>query len=227
MLTKPKATETGPDFQLLYDKYATRQQGLFTSQQAGAAGYSRQSQSYHVKTGDWERFGRGIFRLKHYPRPDDLQLIVAYLWATDKSGHPEAVISHDSALHHYGLATAWPEGVHLSVPKGFRREGSCPFPTRLHTNHLNHEDIKHVGFMRITSPFRTLIDLLATNKLESKHLREAISEGLRKGKITYWDMLEGNLNTQEEQLLYALLESVNYKELDELRESRRAKASSP
>ena len=226
MLTKTKKAD-GPDFQALYDKYVTLQQGLFTSQQAQDAGYSRQSQSYHVKTGAWERFGRAIFRLKHYPRPDNLQLIVAYLWATDKSGRAEAVISHDSALHHYDLSTAWPEGVDLSVPKGFRREGSCAFKTRLHPSQPRPNDIKHLGFMRITSPFRTVVDLLTTNRLESKHLREAITEGLRKGKITYWDMLDGELTAQEEHLLYELLRSVDYKELDELRQSRAAKTSSP
>jgi len=208
------------DFQLLFDKYVVRQQGLFTTQQAYDAGYSRQSQSYHVLTGNWERHGRGIFRLKHYPCPDDLDMLVAYLWATNRSGQAQAVISHDSALHHYDLSTSWPSGVHLTVPKGFRRESVCVFKTKLHYADKLPSDTQYYRFMKMTTPLRTIVDLLVAGDLENKHLHEAILNGLRKGLISYWVLLEAQLSDREEELLFDLLASVNYQKLDELRQSR-------
>ena len=50
----------------LYD-VAERHSGYFTVAQALDAGYSRASQSYHHKAGNWLRDGWGIYRLAHLP----------------------------------------------------------------------------------------------------------------------------------------------------------------
>ncbi|MCE5316966.1 MAG: type IV toxin-antitoxin system AbiEi family antitoxin domain-containing protein [Parachlamydia sp.] len=46
---------------------AESQQGYFTYQQAIAAGYSDKNHMYHIKTGDWVKVIRGIYRLAKYP----------------------------------------------------------------------------------------------------------------------------------------------------------------
>jgi hypothetical protein len=46
---------------------AERQAGYFTAAQAREAGYSRASQHYHQKVGNWRREGHGIYRLERFP----------------------------------------------------------------------------------------------------------------------------------------------------------------
>ena len=43
---------------------AQAHQGYFTTRQAIAAGYADNTHTYHVRTGNWERVQRGIYRLR-------------------------------------------------------------------------------------------------------------------------------------------------------------------
>ncbi len=57
---------------MLYE-LATAQGGFFTARQALAAGYRDNVHSYHVRSGNWIREARGVYRLNRYPlhsRPD-------------------------------------------------------------------------------------------------------------------------------------------------------------
>ena len=50
---------------------AQEQQGYFTTKQAIESGYADNTHPYHVRTGNWERIQRGIYRLAHLSPPED------------------------------------------------------------------------------------------------------------------------------------------------------------
>jgi len=210
-------TVTGPDFDSLI-KSINRFEGFFTSKHARVAGYSVQSQSYHVKRGQWERHGWGIFRYKYYPhlagaRPD---LIVATLWSCGRSGAPQGVISHDSALVVHKLSTWSGQGVHMTVPANFRRHSRCSFKVKLHYGQLEDSDIEDMGSFQVTTPLRTIVDLLLSPHIESIHIVDAINDALRRRLITFTQIKDAKLTPEERQLLIGLLRRVNYSKVDEI-----------
>src|SRR5450759_4218672 len=100
---------------------AEEQGGYLTSKQALSAGYSYSDQHYHANSGDWLRIDRGIYRLANYPSPERPDLIVLTLVSHDRSGEPQAVVSHESALAVHEISDANPARIHLTVPPGFRK----------------------------------------------------------------------------------------------------------
>lgn len=198
--------------------YVNRHQGFFTARQARLAGYSPQSQSYHVREGHWEKFGRGIFRLKYFPQrwTDMPDLIVAHLWTCDRTGEPQGVISHGAALKVWDLTTWLGPRIHLTVPKNFRRHSRCTYPTQLHFANLNEADMESASGFRVTTPFKTIMDLLLLPHIESKHIGEAITEALRKGYISHRQMKEAKLTPYQRELLVGLLRQTNYPKVDEI-----------
>lgn len=210
-------TVTSPDFDKL-TKYINRYDGFFTSKHARLSGYSVQNQSYHVKQGQWERHGWGIFRYKYYPhlanhRPD---LIVATLWSCGRSGLPQGVISHDTALSVHKLSTWSGHGIHMTVPNNFRRRSHCIYKVRLHCAELDESDIDDLESFRVTTPLRTIVDLLLSHHIESIHIVDAINDALRQRLITFNQIKEAKLTPNERELLTGLLRRVNYSKADEI-----------
>lgn len=95
---------------------AQKQHGYFTTRQALAAGYESPLHAYHVKNGHWLRIDQGLYRLTRpegYEETLESEFTRWTLWATGKSLTRVVAISHESALHYYGLTDQRPEAVHL------------------------------------------------------------------------------------------------------------------
>jgi hypothetical protein len=60
---------------------AQDQQGYFTTKQAIEAGYADNTHPYHVHAGNWERVYRGIYRMAHFPPPEDGEMMAWLLWS--------------------------------------------------------------------------------------------------------------------------------------------------
>ena len=188
--------KTGPDFEKLY-RLAERQGGFFTAHQAVTAGYSRPNHTYHVKTKDWERCERGIYRLSHFPALGRQDVIVAYLWCSDIDGKPQGVISHDTALEVHKLSTWVSPKYHLTVKKGFRKRGESKFRVQFHYSELNLQDTEIVDGFRVTKPLRTIVDLLDWGQLELRHLKEALSQALQNYQILPDDIRQLPLSAEQ------------------------------
>ena len=106
---------TGPAWQSLYD-VAASQEGLFTTRQAAAAGYSDPLLAHHRKAGNIARIRRGIYRLVHFPPGEHEDLVAAWLWAESA-----AVLSHQTALSLHGLSDSLPAQIHLTLPPDWRQ----------------------------------------------------------------------------------------------------------
>lgn len=158
---------------------AETQGGYFTAADAKGLGYVYPHQYFHVKSGNWIRVDRGIFRLKHFPTATHEDLLRWWLWS-----RKQAVISHESAAMVYDLGDVLPRKTHLTVPPGFRKR--VPPSVILHRARLKENDAERRDGFPITTPLRTILDL-AQDQLDPERLtlvtRDAIKKGLVRGRV--------------------------------------------
>lgn len=185
---------------------AAAQGGYFTARQALAVGYAYPEQHYHVTHGNWERVARGIFRLRDYPLPEREDLIVLSLMSHDRSGQPQAVVSHETALALQDLSDANPARIHLTVPPGFRRQ--LPPEVVLHRATLLPGDWEEREGYRVTTPLRTLLDI-AESSTSWPHLDAAVRDALRRGLVRRQHLLEAHVSPQAHDRLVAALAAVD------------------
>jgi predicted transcriptional regulator of viral defense system len=175
---------------------AGAQGGYFTAQQARSVGYSYPEQHYHVTHGNWEKCARGVYRLTDYPAAPAGQLIVLSLQSVDRTGVPQAVVSHETALALYELGDANPAHIHLTVPPGIRRR--LPSGVILHRGRLTPEDWEEQGGYRVTTPLRTLRDI-AESETSWPLLAQAVEDALEMGLVQRAHLLAASGNTQAAQ----------------------------
>jgi len=163
---------------------AEGQQGYFTSKQAVEAGYQLGSQAHHVKTGNWTRVERGIYRLTRFPQSSEEQLVIYALWSRNRAGEPEGVYSHQTALSIHELSDVNPAKLHMTVPAAFRRTAKTPNVLVLHRANLTQTDIEPRQGFAVTRPLRTIADLAAAESTSRDIGEQALIEGRRRGVIT-------------------------------------------
>jgi predicted transcriptional regulator of viral defense system len=180
MARKPS---TEPAWQTLYDIAAT-QEGLFTTMQAAAAGYSDPLLAHHQKAGRITRIRRGIYRLVHFPPGDHEDLVAVWLWAK-----AIGVFSHQTALSLLGLSDSLPARIHLTLPTDWQqRRLRVPQGLALHYGDVPDIERTWVGAAPVTSSRRTLDDC-AQSGLTPDLLRQAASQALTRGLVTKSELL--------------------------------------
>jgi predicted transcriptional regulator of viral defense system len=164
---------------------ADRQRGFFTSQQAIQAGFQDAVHPYHVKQGHWEREMRGVYRLARYPQSDSAQYVILSLWSRDRKGVPQGVFSYETALSIYELSDVNPSKIHMSVPKGFRRQSRIPKVLVLHYGpRYDDRDLQERRGFRVTRPARTVRDLFSHGSANPEIIEQTLRDGYRTGRIT-------------------------------------------
>ena len=163
---------------------AEGQQGYFTSKQATNAGYQLGSQAHHVKSGNWARVERGIYRLTRFPQSPEEQLVIYALWSRNREGRPEGVYSHQTALSIHELSDVNPAKLHMTVPVAFRRTAKTPNVLVLHRSNLDQKDIELRQGFAVTRPLRTIADLAVAESTARGLVQQALMEGRRSGVIT-------------------------------------------
>ena len=163
---------------------AEGQQGYFTSKQATDAGYQLGSQAHHVKSGNWVRGERGIYRLTRFPQSSEEQLVIYALWSRNRAGEPEGVYSHETALSIHELSDLNPTKLHMMVPAAFRRTAKTPNVLVLHRSDLKKKDVEPRQGFAVTRPLRTIADLAAAESTSRDIVEQALIEGRRSGVIT-------------------------------------------
>jgi predicted transcriptional regulator of viral defense system len=163
---------------------AEGQQGYFTSKQATNAGYQLGSQAHHVKSGNWTRVERGIYRLTRFPQSPEEQLVIYALWSRNREGRPEGVYSHQTALSIHELSDVNPAKLHMTVPTAFRRTAKTPNVLVLHRSNLDQKDIELRQGFAVTRPLRTIADLAVAESTARDLVQQALMEGRRSGVIT-------------------------------------------
>ena len=166
------------------------QQGFFTTKQAKAAGFAENTHPYHVQAGNWIREHRGIYRLASFPRSERPDLMLWSLWSRNREEIDQGVYSHQTALSLHDLSDVMPSKLHMTVPKGFRRNSEIPRALILHLADLPQSDIGAANGVRVTKPMRTILDLLEGGEVLPATLRQALREGLRRGLIRRSEIAE-------------------------------------
>lgn len=166
-----------PDWDRLFE-VALAQQGLFTTRQAGEAGYSPQLLTHHVKARTVARVQRGVYRLVHFPSAEHEALVAAWLWS-EQAG----VMSHQTALALHDLSDLLPTQLHLTVPAAWRRRRfRVPRGIVLHHADVPPGDRAWVGAVPVTNARRSLNDV-ASDGISPELLQQAAQRALRRGLV--------------------------------------------
>lgn len=160
---------------------ADQQAGYFTAKQAREAGYGYRLQHYHRERGHWIPVGHGLFRLDRYPEGENEDLVRLYLWSRDRKGEPQALFSHETALRLHGLSDLMPEKIHMSVPKGFRKQP--PKGVVLHKTDISEANAEDWDGFRVATPLRTILDVVRSREVSPEHLESAVREAVARGLV--------------------------------------------
>ena len=164
----------------LYD-IACEQSGVFTAKQAVDAGFDARNHPYHVKSGYWEKAHRGIYRLVQFPIEPSMQYATWSLWSCNRKGEPQGVYSHETALNIYELSDLDPPKLHMTVPAGFRRGATIPEILVLYRGSLKPREWREGAGYRVTTPVRTLYDVLSSDTIAEEFVYQTVKEGLSRG----------------------------------------------
>jgi len=86
----------------------------------------------------------------------------------------------------YDLSDILPAGIHVIMPRtGSRRRDGI----RLYTNHIEIDEITKREGLAITTPSRTIADVIV-NGLGSDLVRQAVEEAMKRGMVTKAQLLE-------------------------------------
>jgi predicted transcriptional regulator of viral defense system len=160
---------------------AASQGGYFTARQASEVGYAYPHLSYHLSAGNFERAGRGLYRIPTLPYSEHDDLVRISFWSRGRDDAPQAVVSHQTALALHDLAEFIPTVVHLTVPASFRRP--APKGCTLHKAAVARVDTQEVGALRVTTPLRTLADLAGDPSIPREQFDRAVKEASSRGMI--------------------------------------------
>jgi predicted transcriptional regulator of viral defense system len=187
---------------------AETQQGFFTTKQAKSAGFAENTHPYHVQAGNWIRQHRGIYRLASFPRGERPDLTLWSLWSRNREEAVQGVYSHQTALSLYDLSDVMPAKLHMTVPKSFRRNSEIPRVLILYFADLPNNDIGATHGVRVTTPMRTMLDLIEGGEMPPATLREALREGLRRGLIRGSEIAESRKHLVDSKQLRSLFQKV-------------------
>ena len=162
------------------------QGGYFTAKQAAEAGYNYPHLIYHLRTGNFDRAGHGLYRLPTIPTSEHDDFIRLALWSRNREDMPQAAVSHESALLLHQLGDALPHRIHLTVPSSFRKQP--PKGCVLHKTNLTPKEIEAREGFSVTTPLRTLTDVVAAASVSDEQLTKAINDALRRGLIRQSDL---------------------------------------
>ena len=160
---------------------ASEQCGLFTSRQAIEAGFNAKNHLYYVKAGYWEKEHRGIYRLKDFPLEASHEYVLWSLWSCNRTGEVQGVFGFETALSIYELSDVSPTKIHMITPRSFSKKSTLPKVLVLHHDNLKPEDWQDMGGYRVTTPTKTLSDIIFSQRISREFVCQAIEEGMGRG----------------------------------------------
>jgi predicted transcriptional regulator of viral defense system len=175
---------------------AQAQGGFFTARQARDAGYADNVHPYHVRTGHWIREARGIYRLAWFPLSSRPDLMLWQLWSCNRQGEAQGVFSHATALSLHELTDLMPSKLDMTVPPGFRRMAAIPPALSLHHAKLTDREIETIAGVRVTTPKRTLIDIIGRDAIAPEMQVQAVEHAIRRGLILRRELESARVSTR-------------------------------
>lgn len=193
--------------QQLYE-VARVQGGFFTARQARDAGYGDNVHAYQVRAGHWVREVRGVYRLAQFPTPPRPDLMIWQLWSRNRQDEPQGVFSHATALSLHELSDLMPAKLDLTVPPGFRRMVATPSVLRLHHARLSEHDVQSIDGVRVTTPLRTLTDVIREGVVASEFQVQAVVQALERGLVMQAQLETARVPTRARQRIDRILKQI-------------------
>ena len=165
-----------PNYDALYN-IVEDQGGYFTAAQARSVGFSWERLSNNVKSEQFDRVSRGVYRFVKFPSSRYEDLFIAWL----RSG-PESVISHESALSVYDVSDIISVEIHVIVPRTASRRRK---EIKYHTNKLEENEVTRREGLPVTTFPRTLADILKSGVAAEEQVVMAIRDGKKKGLVMF------------------------------------------
>ncbi|HEY9871686.1 MAG TPA: hypothetical protein V6D08_21190 [Candidatus Obscuribacterales bacterium] len=112
----------------------------------------------------------------------------------------------------------------MTVPRGFIRRAAPPGELVLYKADLKPADVTIVEGVPVTTPIRTLADLMTRGFVAQYHLVDFIRTSLASGVITDQQLRQAALTDSEWDLVIPLLQKAGYEKAHEIRIPRRVQA---
>ena len=162
---------------------ASTQGGFFTASQAKQCGIANTNHSYHVKSGQWQRWQRGIYRLTALPLPvnPDLHALTLYLRGRDQE--LQGVFGLETAASLYELGDFMPSKAQIVVSPDFERS-NVPKNIVLLRSHVSKSEWQWFNGLPVTTPLRTIVDLVDSGGIETEAIKVAFLTARNRGEIT-------------------------------------------
>jgi hypothetical protein len=170
---------------------------MFTTAQAEAAGVGRHEVARMVRRKLVRRVRQGVHIMAGVPS-DEFEGVRAAWLATDPSrmvsdryGDPDPVVVCDetaAAIHQIGDLPG--SGVHLCAA---RRLQTRQTGVNFHRRELGEAEYQWVGGLPVTTPRRTLEDLVSSQRWELDQLRNLVSDAITRGLIPAEDVMRSTV----------------------------------
>lgn len=162
---------------------ASSQGGFFSAAQAVACGIANNNHSYHVKRGHWQRWQRGIYRLTALPLPAHPDLHALALYLKGRDGELQGVFGIETAAALHELGDFMPSKAQIIVFPGFERS-YIPEGLIVISGHLSEHEWQWLDGLPVTTPLRTIVDLVNSEGIETEAAKAAFIMARRRGDIT-------------------------------------------
>jgi len=163
---------------------ARGQGGFFTADQATALGFPKNNRHRFVKRGVWEQIRRGIFRITSEPEAPHGDLHWLALFFRHRDGRPSAVFGLETAAQIQGMGDFMPPKIIMLVEPGFQKRAVPPKHVHLEEVTSIKGDVETVEGLPVTTPLRTIIDLLQAKDRDREETRRAFIHARSAGIIS-------------------------------------------
>jgi predicted transcriptional regulator of viral defense system len=153
---------------------AAEHEGLFTTQEAEAAGVARVLVVQLAHRGRLDRIAQGLYRFPSWPTTRLQQYHEAVLWPRAHRDLEYALISYDSALELYSLTQLNPGVIHVTLPPKTRISREQPTWLKLHFADVAENDRAWEQGLPIVSVPRAIEDVAPVHGVDVVH--RAVSE---------------------------------------------------
>jgi len=157
---------------------AADQHGLFTLDDARAAGYAENTIAQMARRGRLERVSQGVYRIPFLPAGRLGAYMEAALWPVGARG----VLSHATALDLWDVSDINPPKIHITVPRAHRPQRAVPDAYVIHREDLTPGEFDAIEGVPVVTLARAIHEC-ADDGVALDLLEQAVRTGAARGLL--------------------------------------------
>jgi predicted transcriptional regulator of viral defense system len=158
---------------------AANRHGLFTLDDARAAGYAENTVAQMARRGRLDRVSQGVYRIPFLPPGPLSAYMEAALWPRGVNG----VLSHATALELWDVSDINPAKIHITVPRAHRPQRAVPAAYIIHREDVDDDDVTALEGIPVITLERA-VRQCAADHLGADLLEQAARTGRARGLLT-------------------------------------------